>query len=141
MATDPPSTDSTPAQDDVAIVEKLVTAHDRIRSQLARVIVGQDAVIDQVLITLFAAGHCILEGVPGLAKTLLVSTLARQMSLSFSRIPGIGALLGRYVHTQELLVRAFLHCDEVRHRRNRRDAAEIPARALATRDAVRHVCS
>ncbi len=72
--------------DDVAIVEQLVAAYDKIREQLARVIVGQETVIDQVLIALFCEGHCILEGVPGLAKTLLISTLARSLSLSFSRV-------------------------------------------------------
>ncbi len=75
-----------PAADDVAMVEKLVTSNDQIRSLLGRVIVGQEAVIDQLLVALFSGGHCILEGVPGLAKTLLVSTLARLLSLSFSRI-------------------------------------------------------
>ena len=78
--------DANPSDDDVAIVERLVTAYDRIRSQLARVIVGQEDVVEQVLTVLFAGGHCILEGVPGLAKTLIVSTLARQLSLSFSRV-------------------------------------------------------
>lgn len=72
--------------DDVAIVKKLVSAHDRIRVQLAQVIVGQEAVIEELLIVLFSGGHCILEGVPGLAKTLLISTLSRLLSLSFSRI-------------------------------------------------------
>ncbi len=72
--------------DDVAIVEKLANAYQQIRSELGRVIVGQEAVIEQLLIVLFSRGHCILEGVPGLAKTLLVSTLSRLLSLSFSRI-------------------------------------------------------
>lgn len=78
--------DPKPPDDDVAIVEKLVTAYDRIRSQLSRVIVGQESVIEQLLIALFSSGHCILEGVPGLAKTLMISSLARQLSLSFSRV-------------------------------------------------------
>src|SRR4029077_13548805 len=56
------------------------------RSQLSTVIVGQDAVVEQLLISLFSRGHCMLEGVPGLAKTLLISTLARTLNLSFSRI-------------------------------------------------------
>ncbi len=72
--------------DDVAAVQRLVKACDGIRSQLALVIVGQDEVIEELLIALFSAGHCILEGVPGLAKTLLISTLSRLLSLSFSRI-------------------------------------------------------
>ncbi len=74
------------ATDEIAAVEKLVSATKKIKQELARVIVGQDRVIDQMLISIFSRGHCILEGVPGLAKTLLVSTLARSLSLSFSRI-------------------------------------------------------
>jgi MoxR-like ATPase len=68
------------------VIEQLASAVDRIRGQLAQVIVGQDAVIDQLLISLFSRGHCMLEGVPGLAKTLMVSTLARTLNLSFNRI-------------------------------------------------------
>ncbi|MCE9630268.1 MAG: MoxR family ATPase [Planctomycetia bacterium] len=67
-------------------VDRLHEAHDRILEQLSRVIVGQREVIDELLISLFSRGHCLLEGVPGLAKTLLVSTLARSLDLSFSRI-------------------------------------------------------
>jgi MoxR-like ATPase len=72
--------------DDVAAVDQLRAAHDRIRNELGKVIVGQDEVVDQLLIALFAGGHCILEGVPGLAKTLMISTLARCLNLSFNRI-------------------------------------------------------
>ena len=71
---------------DVEAVEKLRSAYDRVREQLGRVIVGQNEVIDQLLISLFSGGHCILEGVPGLAKTLMISTLARALSLKFHRI-------------------------------------------------------
>ncbi len=67
-------------------VERLHEAHDRIVAQLSRVIVGQNQVVEELLISLFSRGHCLLEGVPGLAKTLLVSTLARSLDLSFSRI-------------------------------------------------------
>lgn len=67
-------------------VDRLNAAADRIRQQLSQVIVGQHEVIDQLLITLFCRGHCLLEGVPGLAKTLLISTLARSLNLTFSRI-------------------------------------------------------
>ncbi len=73
-------------QDDLAAVARLVEAYDTIRTELSRVIVGQDQVIEEVLIAMFASGHVILEGVPGLAKTLMVSALARQLSLSFSRV-------------------------------------------------------
>src|SRR6187455_1867384 len=67
-------------------IARLGSAIEQIKSQLSRVIVGQHDVIEQMLIALFARGHCLLEGVPGLAKTLLVSTLARSLNLTFSRI-------------------------------------------------------
>ena len=71
---------------DEGVIERLATAVDGIRTQLKQVIVGQDEVVDQLLISLFSRGHCMLEGVPGLAKTLLISTLSRALNLSFSRI-------------------------------------------------------
>jgi len=67
-------------------VEKLGEARRKIMQQLSRVIVGQQQVIDELLISLFSRGHCLLEGVPGLAKTLMISTLADTLNLSFSRI-------------------------------------------------------
>jgi MoxR-like ATPase len=67
-------------------VRRLRDAFSEIKRQLARVIVGQDQVIEELLIALFSRGHVILEGVPGLAKTLMISTLARTLSLAFSRI-------------------------------------------------------
>jgi MoxR-like ATPase len=76
----------TATDDDLAAVQRLRDAGERIRAELRKVIVGQDRVVDELLIALFAGGHCILEGVPGLAKTLMISTLARSLSLSFSRI-------------------------------------------------------
>ncbi|MGA2064710.1 MAG: MoxR family ATPase [Thermoguttaceae bacterium] len=71
---------------DTAAIEKLQAARSKIMDQLARVIVGQSAVIEELLISLFSRGHCLLEGVPGLAKTLMISTLSRTLNLSFSRI-------------------------------------------------------
>jgi len=71
---------------DNSVIDRLATAVEGIRTQLKQVIVGQDEVVDQLLISLFSRGHCMLEGVPGLAKTLLISTLSRALSLSFSRI-------------------------------------------------------
>jgi MoxR-like ATPase len=73
-------------QDDLATLKKVADAHWTIRGELAKVIVGQDEVIEQLLLAIFSQGHCLLEGVPGLAKTLIVSTLARCLSLDFSRI-------------------------------------------------------
>ena len=69
-----------------AAIRRLNDAREKIVAQLSQVIVGQDEVIEELLICLFARGHCLLEGVPGLAKTLMISTLARSLNLSFSRI-------------------------------------------------------
>src|SRR5579871_2425799 len=74
------------AEDDLEAVRRLRAAYDKIKEQLGRVIVGQDQVIEELLIALFSRGHCILEGVPGLAKTLMISTLSNCLSLDFSRI-------------------------------------------------------
>jgi MoxR-like ATPase len=77
---------STMQEGDLEAIEKFKAAFDSIKQQLHRVIVGQEAVIEELLIALFARGHCLLEGVPGLAKTLMISTLSRCLNLEFSRI-------------------------------------------------------
>jgi len=71
---------------DVALAERLTSVRSRLLAELHKVIVGQDAVIDQLLYTLFGGGHSLIIGVPGLAKTLLVQTVARALDLKFSRI-------------------------------------------------------
>ena len=71
---------------DLELAKKLVEAHRSILEQLSRTIVGQKDVIDQLLISLFARGHCLIVGVPGLAKTLLISSLAEILDLDFKRI-------------------------------------------------------
>ena len=73
-------------QQDLQNAEMLVAAYDRARHELSKVIVGQEDVIEQLMIAVLARGHCLLEGVPGLAKTLMVSSLAQAMDLSFRRI-------------------------------------------------------
>ena len=73
-------------QDDEQAVEHLREARDKIMGELRKIIVGLDQVIDEMMIALFSKGHCLLVGVPGLAKTLLVSSLAQTLSLSFKRI-------------------------------------------------------
>jgi len=73
-------------QDDLQAVERLSAAYHRITTELAKVIVGQQHVIEELLIAMFARGHCLLVGVPGLAKTLMIRTLADGLSLKFSRI-------------------------------------------------------
>src|SRR5260221_145250 len=71
---------------DLRAAEQLTRMYQRMSEQLARVIVGQNEVLKQVLIALFCQGHCILEGVPGLAKTLMISSIAQLLSLTFRRI-------------------------------------------------------
>jgi MoxR-like ATPase len=79
------SNSSIPASD-VQAAEQLTAAYKTLRTELAKVIVGQDEVIEQLVMCIMARSHAILEGVPGLAKTLLVSTLAKSMDLEFARI-------------------------------------------------------
>ena len=72
--------------DDVAAVQKCEQTYNRLRDELSKVIVGQEDVIEQTLVAMFARGHALLEGVPGLAKTLLVGSLAQALHLSFKRV-------------------------------------------------------
>jgi MoxR-like ATPase len=72
--------------DDVAAVQQCEKSYNRLRDELSKVIVGQNSVIEQVLVAIVSRGHALLEGVPGLAKTLLVSTLSRALHLSFKRV-------------------------------------------------------
>jgi len=81
-----PTHTPTASGDDVEAVQRLGQMRDRIVGELRKIIVGMDDVIDEMMIAIFSNGHCLLVGVPGLAKTLLVSTLAETMSLSFKRI-------------------------------------------------------
>jgi MoxR-like ATPase len=71
---------------DVAAIQNLVQKRNQLKNEIAKVIVGQDAVVDQILICIFSGGHALLVGVPGLAKTLLVNTLAQALGLDFKRI-------------------------------------------------------
>src|SRR5690242_20219857 len=85
---EPPSQDSiSPShQVDRETLERLTTGRDQIVAELAKVIVGQQEVIEQIVITLLAGGHCLITGAPGLAKTLLVKSIARIFHLKFQRI-------------------------------------------------------
>ena len=75
-----------PDNNDVQLVEQLNKKVTEIKSEIAKVIVGQDEIINQLIISLLSRGHCLLVGVPGLAKTLLIKTLAEVMDLKFNRI-------------------------------------------------------
>src|SRR5262245_40690706 len=72
--------------DDLAAADRLREGAERILAECSKVIVGQNDVLEQLLIALFAQGHCLLVGVPGLAKTLMIRTLADAMDLTFNRI-------------------------------------------------------
>ena len=71
---------------DVAAVEQFVKKYKALKSEVAKVIVGQDEVVNQILISIFSGGHALLIGVPGLAKTLMVNTIAQALGLDFKRI-------------------------------------------------------
>lgn len=74
------------SQEDLESLKIFQESTAKIRDELAKVIIGQEKVIDQLLIAIFSKGHCLLEGVPGLAKTLMVSTLAKSLRMDFNRI-------------------------------------------------------
>jgi len=74
------------SQDDIAAVDQLNETYRQLRKELSKVIVGQDEVVEQMILCILCGAHAILEGVPGLAKTLLVSTLSQCMDLDFTRI-------------------------------------------------------
>jgi MoxR-like ATPase len=72
--------------DDLALVQRMQEGHQQIVAEIRKVIVGQEAVVDELLIALFSGGHCLVTGVPGLAKTLLIKTVADILQVNFSRI-------------------------------------------------------
>ncbi len=71
---------------DVTAINNLVTRHKELKQEIAKIIIGQDAVIDQILLSIYTGGHSLLIGVPGLAKTLMVNTIAQTLGLDFKRI-------------------------------------------------------
>jgi MoxR-like ATPase len=85
-ATAEPAEAPTATADDAELADRMREAGDTVRREIAKVIVGQDEVVEQVLLSLFAGGNSLIVGVPGLAKTLLIQTLAQVLHLSFSRI-------------------------------------------------------
>ncbi|MFQ3168514.1 MAG: MoxR-like ATPase [Limisphaerales bacterium] len=76
----------TPNDSDVVVIDELRSTHDRMRAEMAKVIIGQDEVVERLLICILSRGHALLMGVPGLAKTLMVNSLSKVMSLDFNRI-------------------------------------------------------
>ncbi|HKI84340.1 MAG TPA: AAA family ATPase, partial [Candidatus Krumholzibacteria bacterium] len=88
---------------DLEKLEKLGVLREALCAEIGKRIVGQRAVIDELLITLFAGGHVLLEGVPGLAKTLLISTVAHAMDLEFRRIQFTPDLMPSDITGSEIL--------------------------------------
>ena len=93
---------------DVAAVESLVSKHQKLKQEIAKIIVGQEIVVDQILLSIFAGGHALLIGVPGLAKTLMVNTIAQALGLDFKRIQFTPDLMPSDILGSEIL-------DENRH--------------------------
>lgn len=93
---------------DVATIEQLVSRYKDLKSEIAKVIVGQEDVVDQILISVFSGGHSLLIGVPGLAKTLMVNTIAQALGLDFKRIQFTPDLMPSDILGSEIL-------DEDRH--------------------------
>ena len=93
---------------DVSAVEKLVEKHVALKKEIAKVIVGQEEVVNQILLSVFAGGHALLIGVPGLAKTLMVNTIAKTLGLEFKRIQFTPDLMPSDILGSEIL-------DENRH--------------------------
>src|ERR1700733_4475990 len=77
---------TTPSASEAEVVRKLASAYSQMTEEIGKVIVGQREVVEQLLMALFSRGHCLLVGVPGLAKTLLVSTVSKILHLSFKRV-------------------------------------------------------
>ena len=75
-----------PVTEEIQAIDKLMSGKEAILKQMREVIVGQETAIDQILMAFFAGGHCLLEGVPGLAKTLIIKTIANILDLDFKRI-------------------------------------------------------
>ena len=93
---------------DVAAINQLVAKHKALKQEISKIIVGQEAVIDQILIAVFSGGHALLVGVPGLAKTLMVNTIAIALGLDFKRIQFTPDLMPSDILGSEIL-------DESRH--------------------------
>jgi MoxR-like ATPase len=93
---------------DVEAVQDLVSSYKKLRAEIGKVIVGQDEVVRDVLISIFSRGHCLLVGVPGLAKTLLVNTIAQTLGLTYNRIQFTPDLMPSDITGTEIL-------DEDRH--------------------------
>jgi MoxR-like ATPase len=97
------TTDTSMATGDVKAIEDLRKAHSRLRKEIGKIIVGQEEVLDQLLMAIFCRSHALLMGVPGLAKTLMVSTLAQSLEMGFKRIQFTPDLMPADITGSELI--------------------------------------
>lgn len=88
---------------EVELLDSLIAKCNELKKEIAKVVVGQENIINQVLVSMFSSGHCLLVGVPGLAKTLLVNTIARTLGLSFNRIQFTPDLMPSDISGSEIL--------------------------------------
>ena len=88
---------------EVELLDSLIAKCNELKKEIAKVVVGQETIINQVLIAMFSSGHCLLVGVPGLAKTLLVNTIAKTLGLSFNRIQFTPDLMPSDISGSEIL--------------------------------------
>lgn len=88
---------------EVELLDSLIAKCDELKKEIAKVVVGQENIINQVLVSMFSSGHCLLVGVPGLAKTLLVNTIAKTLGLSFNRIQFTPDLMPSDISGSEIL--------------------------------------
>ena len=88
---------------EVELLDSLIAKCDELKKEIAKVVVGQESIINQVLVSMFSSGHCLVGGVPGLAKTLLVNTIARPLGLSFNRIQFTPDLMPSDISGSEIL--------------------------------------
>ncbi|MEN9361280.1 MAG: moxR-like transcriptional regulator protein [Verrucomicrobiota bacterium] len=100
---------STPERDDVAAIEELRKAHEAVLSEMSKAIHGQKDVIEKLMIAIFARGHALLMGVPGLAKTLMVQSLSKTMHLDFSRIQFTPDLMPSDITGTDILQESLEH--------------------------------
>src|SRR5947199_12332 len=91
------------ARDDLEALAKLGAARKKLKEEIAKVIVGQEHIVDDLLTAIFSRGHCLMIGVPGLAKTLMVRTIARAIDLEFNRIQFTPDLMPSDITSSEMI--------------------------------------
>ena len=117
-------------EEEARVVEQIRTGREQINRELSKVIVGQHDVIEELLISLFAGGHCLITGAPGLAKTLLVSSVAKVFHLNFQRIQFTPDLMPADISGTEILEQT----EDGRRQITVRQRTDFHQRAVGRRD-------